>query len=596
MRTVADILCPVRISSFPKNKPPWLSKELVELSRVDRALKLARASRLDQDKQYASFIWNRCNVAFKLAKRKYILENLTEFADNPKKFWQYIREIMPKGQSHQILKLVDDQSNQSIPYDQTAQYINDFFSQVGPSLANAIINTHMPSNPVCEQNDNHVSDRCTPPTPDKCPLNLMSLESLIKEINQICTYKPSGIADISSRILEDFALLKPDLLLYIMNFSITFGVFPSAWKHALVTPIPKVPNANRMEDLRPISLLPIPGKILERHVYTTVTNFLEINKLFSKFQNGFRKNHGTVDTVFKFLMKITENLNTKVPTISLFIDFKKAFDTISHTLLLKKLPNLYLYDGIISWITHYLRHRSQSTFANGVASDINYLTYGVPQGSIIGPLLFLIYVNDMPKLSLHSDILLYADVTVLTCSGKSLNALNVLIQHDINLLKNLCDMNKLTINVKKTKIIIFNVKLDEHLTFGPILINNVPLEIVPQYKYLGIQLDQDMNMYAHIDNMYRMASDKLFMFRLNRQYLTEFAAVTIVKTMILPYLDMGNCFLTGVKQKETDRLETLLNTSLRVAYRVNNPVDVSRYDLHCSAKILPLRYRRKYFY
>ena len=184
---------------------------------------------------------------------------------------------------------------------------------------------------------------------------------------------------------------------------------------------------------------------------------------------------------------------------------------------------------------------------------------------------------------------------MLTCSGKSLNALNVLIQHDINLLKNWCDMNKLTINVKKTKIIIFNVKLDERLTFGPILINNVPLEIVPQYKYLGIQLDQDMNMYAHIDNMYRMASDKLFMFRHIRQYLTEFAAITIVKTMILPYLDMGNCFQTGVKQKETDRLETLLNTSLRVAYRVNNPVDVSRYDLHCSAKILPLRYRRKYF-
>ena len=102
-------------------------------------------------------------------------------------------------------------------------------------------------------------------------------------------------------------------------------------------------------------------------------------------------------------------------------------------------------------------------------------------------------------------------------------------------------------------------------------------------------------MYAHIDNMYRMASDKLFMLRHFRSYLTQFAAITIVKTMILPYLDMGNCFLTGVKQKETDRLETLLNTSLRLAYNVKNPMDISRYELHCSSKMLPLKYRRNYF-
>ena len=267
LKTIADNLCPVRSSSFSKTKPPWLSKELIELSRdKDRALKIAGTSGLYIDKQSARHIRNRCNVAFKLARRKYIMDNLTEFADNPKKFWQYIREIMPKGRSQSILKLINDHTDQSIPYDQTAQYINNFFSQVGQSLANAIISIPSTFNAYDHLQNGIRNDNPITEPPNKCSLPLIPLDYL-----------------------------------------------------------------------RPISLLPIPGKILERHVYTVITNFLETNKLLSKFQNGFRKNHGKIDTVFKFLMKITQNLNNNIPTISLFIDFKKAFDTISHVLLLKKI-------------------------------------------------------------------------------------------------------------------------------------------------------------------------------------------------------------------------------------------------------------------
>ena len=159
--------------------------------------------------------------------------------------------------------------------------------------------------------------------------------------------------------------------------------------------------------------------------------------------------------------------------------------------------------------------------------------------------------------------------------------------------KQWCDENKLTINVKKTKLVVFSVKHEMRTSFPVIKINDTALEIVQQYRYLGMMLD--LNMYNHIDNMYRMASDKLFILRFIRPYSTQFAAITqitIVKTMILPYLDIGNCLLTGVKLKEIDRLETVLNTSLPVAYNVKNPVDVSRYKLHCSSKVLPLNYRR----
>ena len=594
IKTSADILCPLKTSTYPKNKPSWLSKELIELSKdKDRALKKARSTGLDEDKRMAKIIRNRCNVAFRMARRNYILDNLTEFADNPKKFWQYIREILPKSRSQSIFNLINELNGQYIPYNQTANYINNYFTQVGQNLADAIVqngsNQNNASLPVNLNRDIPVN------VPNDCTLHPMSLDDLSKHVEHISIYKSSGFADISARLFRDFATIKSNVLLYIINYSIQKSVFPQAWKHALVTPIPKVPNANKVEDLRPISLLPIPGKILEKHVYSFIIEHLENNNLLSKSQNGFRKKHGTMDTVFKFLMKITNNLNDKQPTLSLFIDFKKAFDTISHELLITKLSDLFLSKNLINWVKHYLMNRSQSTFANGVASSTNLLTYGVPQGSIMGPLLFLIYVNDMPKLPLSSEILLYADDTVLTCSANSLDVISNCIQEDIDLLKHWCDVNKLTINVKKTKIVLFNVKQELRSQFPSVKINNKPLEIVSQYKYLGITLDQELSMYSHIDNIYRMASDKLFMLRHIRSYLTHKAALTIVKTMILPYLDLGNCLLTGVKIKETNRLETLLNTSLRVAHCVKRPIDVSRYELHCSSKILPMKYRRIYF-
>ena len=135
-----------------------------------------------------------------------------------------------------------------------------------------------------------------------------------------------------------------------MNCSILIGVFPTAWKHAFVNPIPKVPNAKKVEKLRSISLLPIPGKILEKHLYSILTDHLETNKLFSKAQNSFRENHGTIDTVFKFLNNTTKTLHNRFPTACLFVDFKKAFDTISQDLLIRKLFNLALSEKVITVI------------------------------------------------------------------------------------------------------------------------------------------------------------------------------------------------------------------------------------------------------
>ena len=602
IKHAADKLCPLRTSFYSKDKPPWLSKELIEISRdKDLALKHARKTGKTVDKENAKVLRNRSNSAFRLARRRYILDNLNNNSDDPKKFWQSICEILPKTKSSSLLNLLKSDTNEPISAELVAEHINNFFAQVGPLLANAIPTTIL--NPTYALNDDLVGTNDDPGVfPNEahldniaCTIPLMTLDDLLKQIRVISIYKSSGLHDISSRLLKDFCLIKPDILLYIINMSITHSIFPNAWKHALVTPIPKVPNANVVEDLRPISLLPIPGKILERHIHSILMTFLEGNNLLSTYQNGFRKKHGTIDTVFKFLMTLTQNLNNKLPTLSLFIDFKKAFDTISHKLLINKLSHFNLAKNTITWIENYLTDRSQSTFANGISSSRVTLTYGVPQGSILGPLLFLLYVNDLPKLSINSEITLYADDTVLTCADINVNNVFIKIQSDLVNVKRWCDKNKLTINVKKTKVVLFNTKPDQRIGLPAIILSGQQLELVNNYKYLGITIDNNLDMYSHIDNMYRMASDKLRLLRSIRNFLTTKASLLITKTMVLPYLDLGNCFLTGVKQKETDRMEVLLNTSLRLAYLIRKPIDISRYKLHCQSRILPLSYRRKYF-
>ena len=146
-------------------------------------------------------------------------------------------------------------------------------------------------------------------------------------------------------------------------------------------------------DLRPITLLPLPGKIMERLVHNQLYPYLEHHDILVKNQNGFRKQHGTADTIFKLLSHIIDNFNKNNVTIAIFIDFKKAFDTLNHKILLQKLAKFNTSQNLTNWFKSYLTNRSQVTFANGVTSPFASLSHGVPQGSILGPMLFNLYTT-----------------------------------------------------------------------------------------------------------------------------------------------------------------------------------------------------------
>ena len=360
--------------------------------------------------------------------------------------------------------------------------------------------------------------------------------------------------------------------LYIVNKSIESGEYPSAWKIATIVPIPKVANPTEAGDLRPVALLPIPGKIVEKVVHKQMINFLEEHKYLDPKQNGFRSKHSTEETIFDFTSDLSIAKNKKLDSLAIFVDFKKAFDTVNHKILSNKLRSYNFGDSSIKWIDSYLNQRKQSTLLNNYKSNLKNVTCGVPQGSILGPLLFLVYINDLSTIIKHSKVLLYADDTVLyrQIDRAKKAADTTKLQSDLNHLSNWCRVNKLTINTSKTKAMYFP-SISNYHTQPTLKLNGMELQPVKSYKYLGVEVDSELSSKAQLANTYKKATNKLYLLRCIRPYLTIKAALDICKTTLLPTIDYGNIFLTACTIKELEKLQVVQNNAIRCCLNIPYP-------------------------
>ena len=279
--------------------------------------------------------------------------------------------------------------------------------------------------------------------------------------------------------------------------------------------------------------------------------------------------------------------------IAIFIDFKKAFDTLNHQILLQKIGKLNISNNLQKWFKAYLTNRSQVTFMNGITSPIAMLTHGVPQGSILGPMLFNLYINDLPRV-VDSNMILYADDSVIFASSTFAQASQI-VNADLLRVHNWCKYHKLSMNASKTKSMYFSVKPPDNMNDIKIQLMDNVIEYVNQYKYLGIQLDSKLSFNNQFNETYKLASYKLLMLKRVRPVITEFTALTIVKSMLLPYLDMGNLFFSSQTQKDQSKLDVIMNTSLRLVYGVKVAREVHTLNLYIKSNMFSLTYRRKYF-
>ena len=323
----------------------------------------------------------------------------------------------------------------------------------------------------------------------------------------------------------------------------------------------------RPTDLRPISLLPIPGKLLEKHITRKIQNFLETDKFFVDNQNGFRQGKSTSSALAKFLDNLITDLNGAKTDVVAYLDFKKAFDTIDHTILLGKLKRCGMGDNLLKLLRNYLTNRQQRTKLFNTISDLNHISVGVPQGSTIGPIMFLIYINDLPSVLEHSSCIMYADDTVLYCGNEQVRNVRKLLQADLCKVQDWCTRNRLTLNAKKTKFMTFMsdhkrktcMKLRFHM-------QGTSPEEVNSYRYLGTEIDNKLNGEAQFSKLLQTLGLKLRTFGKIRRFLSCKAALTVYKSTILPIIDYNDHFQMLWTAGKLTKLQKMQNWGLRIVY------------------------------
>ena len=287
------------------------------------------------------------------------------------------------------------------------------------------------------------------------------------------------------------------VLASVVDASLMQGIFPQQLKVAKVVPIHKNGSKTDVSNYRPISLLSTFSKLYEKAMHTRITNFLECNNALFEMQYGFRKGRSCEHALLAAQNIILNTLNKKEIAMLLLIDFSKAFDMVDHDILLNKLNNYGIRGIAHDWIKSYLANREQYVHIRGKNSSMEKLEFGVPQGSILGPLLFVIYINDLPRIQQLVKFILYADDANIFITGKNMAEIEEKFTQLSNAIFDWVGGNGLSLNIKKTNYIIFSQKGTLDYTFQP-KINGKPIEQKQAARFLGVIIDNKLNWNQHI--------------------------------------------------------------------------------------------------
>ena len=300
--------------------------------------------------------------------------------------------------------------------------------------------------------------------------------------------KAPGADNIPISIIKKTLDLISDPLLSIINLSLSSGVFPDRLKISKIIPIFKSDNASLAQNYRPISILPTFSKIFERAVYNRIFQFLVDNDILFKHQFGFRPGHSTSHALINFVNKVANAVDCQKYLAGIFLDLSKAFDTLDHAILLSKLEACGITGTAHQWITDYFRNRIQYVQIDHSKSDALRQICGVLQGSILGPLFFIIYINDLTACfsSYELEFILFADDTSMFFEHSDLDVFTFHLNDQLHNVSTWLKANKLSINVKKTKLMIFRPRQKTLPITRQIIIENNVLEQVDHTKFLGV--------------------------------------------------------------------------------------------------------------
>jgi hypothetical protein len=550
------------INKRVKGRPcPWLDKDTKShMNNRDKALRKARRSKNENDWNFYKTLRNHCNNLLRYAKSKYNKTLLNNNYDNPRRFWSAIKKIFPT--KHTANPTASRYNNES-----RVKRFSEHFAKAVTSLKTKFIH-------CCNfmwQNPRHILPR----TLKSFHFKPASKQSILKQLKKLKRNKSTGLDELPPNMLKDCAEAIYSPLTHIINMSLRHCEVPAVWKKAKITPIFKAGDANDPDNYRPISILPTLSKILERTVHSQLMEHLETENLLSEFQFGFRAKRSTELATTLFVDNIRREVNNGKLVGSVFMDLSRAFDTISHSQLLAKLSSYGIRDNELHWFTSYLFHRTQLVEIDGSRSTEQPVFNGVPQGSILGPLLFVVFFNDIVDSIQHAHITMYADDAVIYYAHKDVREIEKCLDDEFERTAEYLNTNELILNLNKgkTESLLFgtgkrlnNVKKPFEVKFQSNVINNVG-----EYKYLGNVVDSTLTLRNDFDKKYRKASNRVQLLQKLRPYLTKSASMVIYNSMIVPLLTYCGIINLNTNRTQQTKFLSIERRSARVIGRKKVP-------------------------
>ena len=514
----------------------------------DIALRKARYTNCDTNWREYKKLRNMYSKQLKINDKKDIDKKIENGRNDPKKLWTVMNSLIKPEQNKQHIVVFD---NEEITEPmEIANRFNDYFVK---SIAEINESIELESEPI----ELRMMESSTSKLNKFLPIGLQELRQIVFELPN-----KSAMDDISAKILQDSFDVIGEKLLFILNSSIVTGNVPDCLKKSVVIPIEKIANSNKCENMRPINMLSNIDKILEIIIKKQLVEYLEKNKKIIKEQSGFREKHSCESALIFLFQKWKETLDKKESVLAVFLDLKRAFETISRFELLKVVQRMGISGVALKWIKSYLENRTQCTKYNGVKSNNIMVDLGVPQGSVLGPILFIMYINDIKIILKNSHVNLFADDTVIYCSGQNIDDVVNKLNTDLFKLQKWLNYKKLKLNISKTKSMLITLKND---TFNDsIKVGEDIIESVSCLKYLGVMIDSRLNFNEHLDTIIKKISSKFGVIYRIRKSLSFFAKITLYQALIEPHFIYCSSVLFMSNQNKLQELQVLQNKFMRL--------------------------------
>ena len=482
------------------------------------------------------------NKVKRTAKRQYYIDRCTTMKNDTKKLWQTLNNVIGKHTDKTCC--IDSLRVDNLTITSSAEISEkmcDYFSNVGKNYANKIKRPKKDINSYLSKiRQNYESMMFT-------QVNRSELLKLFKELPNKSSH---GHDNLDNILLKEISEGIVDPLVNLFNRSLNEGYFPNQMKIAEVVPLFKSKERDMANNYRPISLLMVISKLLERIVYKRTFQFITDTGQLYESQYGFRKNHSCNDAISELLGEILHNLENNKYTVAIYLDLSKAFDTLQHSVILKKLECYGIRGKCLEWFTSYFKDRYMSVkiqTQSGIIekSDLKTVEYGAPQGSCLGPLVFLLFCNDLYLHIDHLNSIQFADDTTLYHGSRYLNYSKYCIESDLECIEDWFATNKLTLNIGKTVMMLFQPtkrkKKDTSIDPAEFSVNLLGAQIPckSQTKFLGLTIDDKLNWDSHLNNMMLKIRSRIGLLRKGKNLLTKHAKKILYYAQIHSILQYG---------------------------------------------------------